>query len=574
MINKILFSGICCISGLYINTNRAFAQQVEPPKMPEVDKTFSAIKATVQGGLIRFIDNSKKASIALEWNPLPVTDDLVNSLIQYTAIDKSPITIIVEQGNNGKSLFCNMNREDLQKIHGFLGIVNGSDCSQISPDTTLRKKEIESLFGDGGDNTIRPSEYVAMSKERNILKTILSSKGIEYSFNFRREDEIEVPNFVSEKIKWKIQIYKYKWIDNDPSYYRFNIKAMVEPFSKDVPDAINNSFKLNARIRIKDRNKQTSIPNEYFSASITDALSGTTLVETKPPDTPINADADFTNLSGILSLVGGSENIGTTLQGFLSGTDNSSIISGGLLNFSNGGIDPLIGVNQEIGKLGDVSAGVVLGLGLGANTSIFLGPSIQTSIFTISAGARLGAREQSDLSFAGLVSIDLSRLSGSKKTVNTLSLVSPSVGGVPDIRRQIDMDTKLNTLMRYQSEGTASNQQIQLQRVCDAKGVPIIDDSKITIENRKKTGNPDDLSPKLVYLPKGIYKYLIPAGISVRQQDGLLLNVEPKPGVKSEPSVDLREIDPQDFGWKIESSPGSKMFVSKPDCPNPEPKPK
>lgn len=563
MISKILISVICCVPTLCVDTNRAFAEPVNQPRPPEIDKTFSAIKATVQDGIIRYSGNSKKASIALEWNPLPVTDTLVNSLIQYTAVDKSPITIITDQNNNGKSLLCNMSREDLKKIHSFLGIANGSDCSQISPDKDLRKKEIESLFER--ERVIRQSEYVAMSKERNILKTILSSKGIEYAFNFRREDEIEVPDFMSEKIKWKIQIYKYKWIDNYPSYYRFNIKAMVDPFSKDIPDTATNSFKLNARIKIKDLEKQTSIPNQYFSTVITEALTGTTLALNVKPTIPASASADFTNLSGVLSLFGGAEKVGTTLQGFLSGTDDSSIISGGLLNFSNGGIDPLIGVNQEIGKLGDISAGVVLGVGLGDKTSIFLGPSLQTSIFTISAGARLGAKEQSDLSFAGLVSIDLSRLSGSKKTVNTLSLSSPSVGNNTSIRNQIDIDTELNTLMRYQSESTVPNQEIKLKRVCDASGIAVDDKNEILIKSKKSPVNSADPSSELVYLARGIYQYLIPAGISVKQQSGQSLNIKSK--------VDLREIESQNYRWKIDSLPGQAAIESKPECLNSLPKP-
>ena len=102
----------------------------------------------------------------------------------------------------------------------------------------------------------------------------------------------------------------------------------------------------------------------------------------------------LTSLSGFFSFLGSSDQFGTAIQGILGGTDNTSIVSGGLIGFKNGGVSPLIGINQDIGQLGDdISGGFLFGVGLGEKTSLFLGPSIRSSLFTLSAGATLGDRK-------------------------------------------------------------------------------------------------------------------------------------------------------------------------------------
>lgn len=405
---------------VHFDMSIAFAEETSKPTT--IEQVPSAIKATIQDGVIRYVNGVRKAKFALEWNPLPVNDNLVNSLIQYNKVGHYSITI--NQKNANRNILCSSNPQDINIIYEALGVSNSGDCNRLNPNTSLQDEEIKTLFATEG---IKPSEYISMSQERNILKTILQSQGVEYAFNIKKEGEIEVPDFSDKNIDWKINIYKYKWRNSNLSYYRFSIKAVVKPFEKSVlfsDEQDKTNIKFHARLKVKNLNQQTSIPNEYFYVQ---KLDGTVPAQISGANEELKKrkselDTRFSNLEGIFSIVGGVSQLGSVTQGFLGGTDSSSIISGGLVDFSNGGIHPLVGVNQEIGKVGDISTGVVVGVGLGEKTSIFLGPSIQSSIFTISAGATLGAKQQSDLGFAGLVSVDLSRLSGSKTDVNTIAV--------------------------------------------------------------------------------------------------------------------------------------------------------
>jgi hypothetical protein len=554
MIKKTLLSVVFYAITVHFNMNIAFAQ--ETPKPTAIEQVPSAIKATIQDGVIRYVNGVRKAKFALEWNPLPVNDDLVNSLIQYNKIAHYSITI--NQNNANKNILCSSNPQDINIIHEALGVAGNFDCARLKPNTSLQDEEIKTLFEAEG---IKPSEYVSMSQERNILKTILQSQGVEYAFNIKKEGGIEVPDFSDKNIAWKINIYKYKWRNSNLNYYRFSIKAIVEPFEKSVlfsDEQDKTNIKFHARLKVKNLNQQTSIPNEYFYVQ---KLDGTVPAQISGADEELKKrkselDTRFSNLEGIFSIVGGVSQLGSVTQGFLGGTDSSSIISGGLVDFSNGGIHPLVGVNQEIGKVGDISTGVVVGVGLGEKTSIFLGPSIQSSIFTISAGATLGAKQQSDLGFAGLISVDLSRLSGSKTDVNTIPLTSPSVGSSKNIREQIDTYIKSNTVIQYQASSPTKNFEFTLQRVCDEKG-------KNLQENPLIVKVPINSDKQYVYLPKGVYGYNIPAGLSV----SIITQNALEQKIVSTSTVPLQDDNAKTFRWKISSTPGTPAVVmAKPTC--------
>jgi hypothetical protein len=511
MLKKTLLITLICTSILSIISNaKVIAQDTKPDA--ENNQISSAVKAIVENGVVKYSEGVQLVKVGLEWNPLPVNQALIDSLTQYKKAKDSLQIVNIGQANNGKAISCGLDRNspDQAILYEALGVDKNSNCEQLSPDTSIQEKEIEALFNNEG---ISHSEYISMIKERNILKTILLSKGIEYAFNIRKDNELEVPDFSDKKISWQIKIYKHEWPSaKDHYYYRFNIKAIIEPFENKVvskKEAVKE-IKFDTRIRIKDLNKQTSIPNRFFSVT---KLDGDGLQVASNPETEAiskKAASDFSKLSGVFNIIGGGTQLGTATQGIFGGADNSSFVSGGLVNFDNGNIDPLLGVNQEIGKIGDISAGMIFGVGLGEKTSIFLGPSLQSSIFTISAGATLGAKsQQSDLGFAGLVSVDLSRLSGERKEVNTINVDNPIVGSPTNIRQEIDNEANSNALIRYTIlPNTNQERYFDLVRICDETGKKTNNLSElITINENNK--------PKIAFLRKGKYAYKIPASVSV-----------------------------------------------------------
>jgi hypothetical protein len=537
MLKKLLFSLVICTPVFFCLQKTILAADT-PPVVP-IDQPSSAIKAIIEQGVVEYEKGVKKARFSLEWNPLPINEELVKSLGQHKKVDLFPQTEEINQ-NNSKNIACGLKSKDL--LYEALGVKKNSNCDLLVPDKELQEIELKALFTTGG---IKPSEYIAMSEERNILRTILKSKGVEYAFRIKDSGDIEVPDFKDKDIIWKVKIYKYIWPSASTNlyYYRFSVKAVVKPFDKNI---LSNQIELkkisfDATIRIKDLDRQISIPNEFFSMTNLGEIIPNLV---NPPDTKKVADeaaSNFSTLSGVFNIFGGGKQLGIATQGIFSGTENSSFISGGLLNFSNGGVDPLIGVSREIGKIGDISTGIVFGVGLGEKTSIFLGPSLQTSIFTLSAGATLGAREQSDLNFAGLISVDISRLTGSKTEVNTITVENPSVGGNSNIREKIDADTSLNTLVKYSVKSKSSQQtSFDLRLVCDKDRVKIEKPTK-----KQRIGKPEGI----VYLEKGVYEYVIESGLSIS-----VSSASSSVPVNADSIVDLTENTPQSFTWEVNKS--------------------
>ena len=154
-----------------------------------------------------------------------------------------------------------------------------------------------------------------------------------------------------------------------------------------------------------------------------------------------------------------------------------------------------MGVNQELGQISDdISAGVILGVGLGEKTSLFLGPSIRSSIFTLSAGATLGTQTNSEVNFAGLICIDLSRLTSSKKDSQQIKVSGSSQGGgLGEITEE--------TIKRYTAVEYTSDRDILMTRICDEKSVLIAEADKNPITFSKASDK------TRMYVIRGFYEY-------------------------------------------------------------------
>jgi hypothetical protein len=488
-----LSAAISCLLGRELSAqDKSTPTGITSPETIEKDLP-KAIGIGIADGIVRYVNNDKRIKIRFSWEPLPITKSLIDQATKYNFV----VT---------KLKISNQDIESGRWVNKIAGL----QTTSVDPLIT---------------NSIRVSEYMQMQRERNILTAILSSKGGEYSFGITAdENSIPPPNFSDKKIDWEIDVYSFK--TNSGEYYRFTAKAVVEAFDVSVTDYIGQGkIFYDARFKLKDSQYISQIANNLFVTK--NSINITNIDPTQVPSNfPKSADLNksLSSLSGFLSIIGGSEQLGAVTEGLLGGTEDTSIISGGLIG--NGGVSALVGVNQEIFNIGDdTRAGILLGLGLGNKTSLYLGPSLQSSIFTVSAGATIGT-QNTNVDFAGLLAVDLSRLTNSKKNKSTIPVtISNSGSGLGQASEQI---INKYTLLEYKN----LSQIFTLTRVCDEEGNQIPETSK---NLRNAINLQPNQPPRRIYIPRGVYRYTSPSGKKAYQQ-----LVEDKLG-KFQPNINQTE---------------------------------
>jgi hypothetical protein len=475
---------------------KSLADDEVPPnkstKIEEIPKQLpSAISISLIDGVIKYINNDRRAKFKLQWSPLKVSDSLIN---QAGTQDFSVIKLRINSRDleNGNWI-NNLNPTDKKEV---LKALNVSSLATL----------ISSVDSSLDSGTVTVSEYMHMSRERNILKFLIKSQGVKYSFGLKaQEAEILSPDYSDENVVWHIDIYKLT-SRRGGEYYRFTAKAVVDSLELRIPNDVisidkndkNKTKKIFYDVRFKLKKNQPGSVTEIFKIPATSFDIPEPNSEFKNKENSLNADLQksLLSLNGFLSIFGGSEKLGDAVLGLLSGTDNTSIVGGGLVNFNEGGVAPFIGVNQEIGKIGDnFTSGVLFGVGTGDKTSLYIGPSVQYSVFTISAGARLGTQVNSDVSFAGMVAVDLSRLTNGKRDPAPTPVDISNTGG--NFGNQYDAIISSYTLLEY-----TSKVDIELTQVCDVSRKTTSSDSE-----KIKIALPKSDSAKKIYLPRGIYEY-------------------------------------------------------------------
>jgi hypothetical protein len=460
----------------------------------------TAITLGIADGIVRYINNERRIKVKLEWEPLPVTDSLISSTVQNN-FTSYQITINNRDFEGGRWTTSTdpKKQKQLEQLALALNVKSLNDMTQ-KPDPTL-----ENSLKSGG---ISVPDYIRMQRERNILTALLSGKGIMYSFGLKAsERDIVPPKFSDENITWNINVYAFE----DPqkqAYYRFTFQAVVDPIDKKVendfisPDATDPKIQkvfYDARFKLKESDKLITIASNYLSLAGSLPVPANTAASrfnNLPTSTEINSS--LSSLSGFLSIIGGPQQLGAVAENLLGGTENTSIVTGGLVEFRNGGVSPLIGVNQELGKIGDnATGGILFGLGLGDKQSLFLGPSLQASIFTLSTGVTIGTQPNSEVNFAGMLAVDLSRLTNSKRepAPTPIKISTQNTNGLGGVSEEI--------ISSYTYVDYYSNSEIELTKICDQNRKKLAD----RINNSKKLA-PSGNKEARIYISKGVYKYL------------------------------------------------------------------
>lgn len=165
----------------------------------------------------------------------------------------------------------------------------------------------------------------------------------------------------------------------------------------------------------------------------------------------------FTSVTGILA----SQAIS---RGILGGAEETSIIAGGVVG--SGEVQTLVGANSEFRNIGDFVPGVLFGVGAGGdNSTLFIGPSMRYSIFTIAAGARFfdfdgGTRIRE----GGVISVDLSRVTGGKPSRTTID--NSSIGGGWDkVDLAVANDISEDTAILYVEVDTSNLTQEEIKKL-------------------------------------------------------------------------------------------------------------
>ncbi|WP_315788269.1 hypothetical protein [Fischerella sp. JS2] len=409
----------------------------KPGLEPEPDLLPRAIRLSIVNGVIEYLQNSKQVTIGLEWFLLPADEFLLESAREYYEKDE-PVTCSIRNEDLGKSnkWVENLSAKCQQRLREALMV---SDLKTLNSDpnsqTTFQKYWNPEENGDGvqlvRQGAVTASEYFGLLRDNVQITNFLKSNGISYSFDVSgATPQGQFPRISDQNITWDMKIYRFAVarLQNQPIYiYRFVAKAVIEPFKLTFAKAEKTTADLNVAISFKKGEETVGLSNRKLVASpipIEIQIEKGQQANLKKLE---DAKA-FTQLNTALSFFGSPDLSQVVSNNFLGGTNNTSIITGGLINDKVA--QPIIGVNLDLIDLGSSKAGGLFGIGLTDNNSLYVGPSFQYSIITLSAGARIFDKKDSTrVEPAGVISFDLSQVIGGKQQVKRIELDRSKVGG-------------------------------------------------------------------------------------------------------------------------------------------------
>ncbi|MEM9805248.1 MAG: hypothetical protein AAF959_08195 [Cyanobacteria bacterium P01_D01_bin.56] len=536
-------------------TEEANAENKCDPKSPPTlssDQLLRATRLTIADGLLDARSKERRYSLQLEWDWLPRQRDSLRNSARRNFVIPTKITIPNEALGEPSTLSRYLSPEQKELLENVLLI---NDLEEFDASNSNYQNFWFERTGLGFQYLRTPSagisaaEYYDIHRENLILTNLLSSEGVEFYFSLDDENgrnfdaEIigdfkvyseEEKSFVANRnINWEISIYKFSdnFVDvlkdnEEVNYYRIAIKAILEEFEIRFPTDTPSDLAVKAYTSVK------------FNDNVLDDLSSPSSllfspIEVALPDPSVDSEnSTYWNVDGLgtelEACLGPLRPIlsGIASTGFLS-SQNSDFNSGALIDFDDGEIHPFIGANFEALSLTDnISSGILFGVEPNEDSSIFLGPSLQAGMLTLSAGALLTS-EGSDLdtNFSGAISLDLSPLLGSQPDVKLLELESNQAGG--DWFNAINLVTENLAMVHLLLYGDRPGvcDQIGLERVFDVEesseaNNPIFSGLfsfivKEPSEDSSETGMAlddvfflDDIS----FIYPGDYRYVLPKG--------------------------------------------------------------
>lgn len=425
---------------------------------------------------------------------------------------------------------------------------------------------------------ISTEQFIGMLRDRAILRDLLRSRGIAYEIQITGEADItspklpDIPEPRFKDVTWELTINETLLVSRQGSganergpvsIFRVAAKATLgkKPFTISFRESgTDPSLSIAADFRSSFVTAGTS-GQSLLTQLVTEPIAGVPVSDELPPTTqqllttlrdnnsPSQLDVVFSSLTGAPfgSLI---------VNGILGGTESTSIITGGLIGSDE--VQALAGANLEFSSSKSLVPGVLLGVGPGGDEStLYIGPSIRASIFTLSAGARIFDDEGGTLIRAGgVISLDLSRATGSKKPQELILPNSAEGGGWGAVESLLISDLSENAaFVGIRATGSCKaindNGAITLWQKTDVEGraVPAAQRASITLplDDESTIGPRED---RLTLLPKGSYALQFPQGCTVQRPQGAIAPAQsimsqsiPAPvSPKPKPSTDAAAI--------------------------------
>ena len=543
----------------------AHAQTTPPASSPTLSKQSGpdAIRLSIANGVIDYVNGARRAAVDLAWEYLPTDSSLLRAARE--GLDESApgmrsggspfvFTIKNRDLNSGKWL-DNLNSGARAVLkEAFLGV----DPSRLTDAETNFAKYWTKPAGPGyqaalsATPSVSASDYYCLQRDFLLLTGLLQTQGIRYSLSVTGA-AIRGPNPIvsdpkRDDIVWKIEAYPFLAAKTPAPvrFYRFAIHAKIGTVNLLFPNSTETEANVAAGISLIG-GKDTGLLQRDFSAGSFKVATSPAVEEKLDNITTQHGESE---LAASLRLFGGGAQLGQIVtSGALGGTSNASIVSGGLVGA--GAVTSVVGVNQEFWHWDEATLGILLGLHPGGDDTLFFGPSVRYSVFTLAAGLRAYDRDRSDsnsgdtkLSFAGVLSVDLSRLTGAKKEITRLELDNSTVGG--DIGKASDLLARDLALVQWTLRSPDARLGFTLTQVKDRSGNAIADKAN---QARFTFSPSNSVEPQVLALPAGTYVY---GGIA-----GFLLQTSPlaPAGVVDGDTVSIQSETVIKIDWKIVPKP-------------------
>ena len=376
------------------------------------------------------------------------------------------------------------------------------------------------------EKNLSAANYYGLGRDYTVISSLLASKGIEIYFRVPEENVLGKSNWISSEnddvdIKWKIKIYEFK--TGDVYYYRYTAQAIVEDFRLRFR-AEETKSTLQFSIKSQEDSDVVLLPYALLTKDleINPANIGDDLLPEELGLGEQEINATNQQLDATLGFVGNQVS-GLVTGGLLAGTEDADIIGGALVDFDDSEIEPLLGANLNLLDLGSVgSGGLLFGIEPSDDVSLFLGPSLQFSIFTLSPGFRLTGDDDLESSFAGVFSLDLSSLIGQKPEVKTLEIddsqneTGTEWDRIHYVYNQYLEDNLTILYLTLNTEnlgGKLPEEAFCLRRIKDKNERDIPPISQEIPELIKSDG-------EIYFIPQGTYEYIVHQGYLLTDQTG------------------------------------------------------
>jgi hypothetical protein len=525
-----------CATGPTWGADAGSQPPANPPadSQPKTDKTggsaaeatptlASSLKLKLTNGVIDFVNGARRARISLAWQLLPL-DPLLETAASQELAERAP-DFDIDNRHLASEAWRNDLPPDLSPewgVPGGLGaLAQGLEAwhqqflKHWDYQDPEAKQRVENFLRSGA---LTPRQYLSMLRDHQLLHVLLSSAGfrIDLKANDESLDVRSLPKAV-QTAKWRVVALKFR-ISTDPDefVYRYALTARMNPFDIVLPGSSADTIRLEARAtwQPKDHDLRSALKwrlGVYDSAINFENIDVKTEPVVEDQLAKITKNGGPSRLETYIRFFGGIQLGDVVVQNLLGGTRNTSIISGGLISRKR--VSSLIGVNLEpwSGRLPGVSPGFLLGLDPSDTNNFFAGVSARFDAITLSVGSRIAEEDRTKRTppgkgtvlgghWAGVLSFDLSRLLGGKKSVTQLPVkTNEPAGGELGLSSDSLTNNLAGFLVTVQDNagGDKKGSRLRIIRVQDEAGA----------ELPEKQRRAMTLHQGLQFLPAGQYHY-------------------------------------------------------------------